>query len=84
MKAYALVDAELTASGIVLQPMQTNGAAPAIPSMSPSGVRPHREQTGRTKTAPSHTMPQYCTRLTLMMTRSVSEGRNFCPCLRFG
>ena len=26
----------------------------------------------------------YCTRLTLIVTRSVSEGRNFCPRLRFG
>ncbi len=26
----------------------------------------------------------YCTRLTLIVTRRVSEGRNFCPRLRFG
>ena len=25
-----------------------------------------------------------CTRLTLIVTRSISEGRNFCPRLRFG
>ncbi len=29
-------------------------------------------------------MNLFCTRLTLIVTRSVSEGRNFCPRLRFG